>query len=220
MKQLFIIVLCVLALAACDMRQGPFDSEDANLNRIVKEFFPKEYSDSEWVKTYARFILDSLDAATAIENSSLCHIDDDDIPELCLYWIAIGEGSLILTQHNGVVDAIGFGKGISPEYIERTGLIKVSCHHLDRSLDQYIYKLSNGRFEQILKTEAVWFSGDVIHPLDHPDSIVYSINGKVVETIRDENATEQSCQKIGDAIYEAFYSEGKSQGVFGAFQGE
>jgi hypothetical protein len=62
---------------------------------------PSEYMHSDWMRVYADYILDSIHRN--YQRFAICYIDNDDIPELCLYGLGFGDGAIILSQQNGVV---------------------------------------------------------------------------------------------------------------------
>lgn len=86
----------------------------------------------KWLKTYAEYILDSIDTAQ-YKHYMTCYLDDDKIPELCLL---VGGArcnvAVILTQHNGVVNALYCD--IHFEYIQGKGRIMWQVLSLDRTL--------------------------------------------------------------------------------------
>jgi hypothetical protein len=221
MKQILTISLCILALAACNwkadttdttdslsVRMDPYD-EDAYIH--PEDFRFIDHSDEEWAKLYTEYVHDSLKGVSLNKNYSLCYIDDDDIPELCFYSMSLGEWSLILTQYEGKVSCQAFG--IHPEYIERTGLIRSSIYDLDRTLWEYIYKLQDGVFTEILSTVADC-GGNLGNPFEQWEYFVYYINDKVVDTLYGMECDERSCPKL-NIVYNLVYGfRGTSRDVF------
>ena len=218
MKQLFIITFCLLALASCNHKPDTTDSLAVRMDLYDEEAFIHpadfrftEYTDKEWAQVYTAYIHDSLKDLSIHKYYTLCYIDEDDVPELCLRGRNFGEWSLMLTQHEGKVRTQYYG--INPEYIEHTGLIKSCIYNLDRTLRTYIYKIEEDAFMEILETEA-----ECVHNSENPfeqwDYFVYSINGKVVDTLYGMEYDEWSCPQLNEAYRQAYELKGTSREVF------
>lgn len=169
---------------------------------------PEKYYNTEWIKAYSKFILDSVDTS-AYKEFVICNIDNDEMPELCLYGRCFAEGAMILSQHKGIVTR--YWSYWSPQYIERSGLIDNGYAHTGTYGD-YIVKLEDGVFKEILHTEAVWHDID-----DH--YFVYLINEKVVDTIHGENANEESCLLVNNAFQRPYSTQGNSIPIYDSPQG-
>lgn len=169
---------------------------------------PEKYYNTEWIKVYSKFILDSVDTS-AYKKFVICHIDDDEIPELCIYGRSLAEGAMILSQHKGIVSR--YWSNWNPQYIERSGLIYNGYAHIGTYRD-YIVKLEKGTFREILHTEAVW------HNTDDP-YFVYLINEKVVDTIHGENVDEESCALVNNALQREYATKGTSLPIYESPQG-
>lgn len=208
---LFAISLCVLVFVSCDSYTNRMDPYDKEAYIHPEDFRFIEHSDEEWAKLYTEYVHDSLKDVSLNKNYSLCYIDDDDIPELCFYSMSLGEWSLILTQYEGKVSCQAFGR--SPGYIERTGLIESSFYDLDRTMRVYIYKLQNGVFTEILSTEADC-GGNMGNPFEQWEYFIYSINGKIIDTLYGMEYDEWSCPQLNEAYRQAYESKGTSREIF------
>jgi hypothetical protein len=69
----------------------------------VSDSLPNEYTDADWMSTYASYFLDSMKDPYKYVVFSVCYIDNDDIPEICLGQECRSGEVVFLTQHNGVV---------------------------------------------------------------------------------------------------------------------
>lgn len=94
---------------------------------------------------------------------------------------------------------------ISPYYIERSGLINDGYVHHGH-YDNQIVKLQDGIFTDILLTQATW-------SYERP-YFVYSINNQVVDTLYGDDANEESCSAINEALYNTYYSKGISISIY------
>ena len=56
----------------------------------------------DWMSIYENYIYDNIDT-TVYLTISTCYVDDDSIPELCLFGTCYFEGSIILSQYAGAV---------------------------------------------------------------------------------------------------------------------
>ncbi|MBR6063971.1 MAG: hypothetical protein IKP54_07450 [Bacteroidales bacterium] len=155
---------------------------------------------------YAAYINENIDTSV-YQKCCICYIDDDTIPELCLFGSCFADGTIILSQHNGVVTRRDCNW--SPHYIERSGLIDDGYAHSGLYGDKII-RLKGGVFEEILCTEAVWHEGDT----DHPAYFVYTMNGKVVDTLYGEEVNEERRTKVNDAIKQVYSSKGTSKSIY------
>jgi len=217
-KQLIPIILCFLVFAFCNRKQEKIDAINDSVFPLKNEVFVKpsdfclqEHIDENWAKLYTDYIHDSLEDVSISNNYALCFIDNDTIPELCFYGRSFGEWSLILTQHKGEVTAQYCDE--SPEYIERTGMIKSSIYSLDRTLRTYIYKLQDGVFTEVLETEAkCHYSSE--NPFEQWNYFVYSINGTVIDTLYGMDYDEWSCIPLTNSIKKAYDIKGTSKNVF------
>lgn len=184
MKRTIIFALCLLTFVACNTNNDP----------VV-----------DWKKNYEAYVHDNIDTAS-YQRQIECYIDNDDVPELCLFGESYADGAIILTQYKGKV--VKLDCYWSPEYIERSGLINNSYGHMGTSGTEII-KLDHGVFEEILHTEAVWHEGDS----DQAPYFVYTINEQVVDTLYGEDVTEESCSRINDTIEKVYYSKGTSKSL-------
>ena len=207
MKNMIVSLFCLFLLAACDnhhnanARVDALEEEVAHVNRdtiVINDI-------------YAAYINENIDTSV-YQKCSVCYIDNDTIPELCLFGSCFADGAIILSQHNGVVTRRDCNW--SPHYIEQSGLIDDGYAHSGLYGDKII-RLKDGMFEEILCTEAIWHEGDT----DHPSFFVYMINGKVVDTIYGEEVNEGSCPKMNDAIKQVYSSKGASKPIFESSEG-
>ena len=178
MKYLYILILLILSLISFD-------------NNIDKN--------EDWMSIYENYIYDNIDTTVYITIST-CYVDDDSIPELCLFGTCYFEGSIILSQYAGTVTQ--HQCYWSPHYIERSGLIDDGYAKYGHYGD-HILELNKGVFTEILHTEAVWHDAN-------PPYFVYTINGQVIETLYGEDANEESCQKLIDTVNQVYHSKGTS----------
>lgn len=188
---MFVLGFCIFILAACNNKSNSDTGAD---------------TDTDWSKRYATYINDNVDT-TVYKKYSVCYIDDDDIPELCLFGSCFADGAIILSQFNGKVTQRGCNS--SPYYIERSGLIDNGYAHNGLYGDQ-ILQLKDGAFEDKLCAEAVWHEGDS----KHPAYFFYKINDQVIDTIYGEDVNEESCQQMNDAIKQAYSSKGNSKALY------
>jgi len=216
-KSLIVVVVMVLALVSCkngNQNLQDKDTPDYNVDCFEEEAggeygdsatikvsatLPEKYIHTEWIKTYSKYILDNIDTSV-YQTIGVCYINDDEIPELCLYGQSFADGAMILSQHKGVVKR--YSSYWSPQYIERSGLIDNGYAH-SGTYGDYIVKLEKGDFKVLLHTEAVW------HSTNEP-YFVYSINERIVDTIHGKNANEESCPAVNNAIQRLYSSKGNS----------
>lgn len=202
MKQMFVLGFCIFILAACNNISNSDTGADTNTDTGT-------YTD--WIKGYATYINDNVDTSV-YKKYSLCYIDDDDTPELCLFGSCFADGAIILSQFNGKVTQRGCNS--YPYYIERSGLIDNGYAHNGLYGDQ-ILQLKDGAFEDILCAEAVWHEGDS----KRPAYFVYKINDQVIDTLYGEDVNEESCPQMNDAIKQAYSSKGNSKALYESPQG-
>jgi len=202
MKKLIIIAFCALLLAACNNHHNVSAGDDA-----LEEELTYVKRDTIVIKdNYAAYINENIDTSV-YQKCCICYIDNDTIPELCLFGCCFADGAIILSQHNGVVTRRDCNW--SPHYIERSGLIDDGYAHSGIYGDRII-RLKDGVFEELLCAEAVWHEGEA----GHPAYFVYTINGKVVDTRYGEEVNEESCPKMNDAIKQAYSSKGTSKSIY------
>lgn len=207
MKELIITAFCFFLLAACDNHHNAnagYDTLEEKVTHVKRDTIV--INDS-----YAAYINENIDTSV-YQKCCICYIDNDTIPELCLFGSCFADGAIILSQYNGVVTRRDCNW--SPQYIERSGLIDDSYAHSGLYGDR-IVRLKGGLFEEILCTEAVWHEGDI----DHPAYFVYTMNGKVVDTLYGEEVNEKRRTKVNDAIKQAYSSKGTSKPIFESSEG-
>lgn len=176
---------------------------DDLINRTRQKKSRADLASTKWMNYYTSYINENIDTS-AYTKSFLCYIDDDDIPELCLFGTCFGEGAIILSQYKG--DVSEYISYWSPHYIERSGLIDNGyAHH--GSYGDHIIQLKNGIFKEILHTEAIWHDGT-------PPYFVYIINEQVVDTLYGADKDEDSCPQIIEAVNQAYFSKGKSLDIY------
>ena len=176
---------------------------DDLINRTRQKKSRADLASTKWMSYYTSYINDNIDTS-AYTKTFLCYIDDDDIPELCLFGTCFGEGAIILSQYKG--DVSEYISYWSPHYIERSGLIDNGyAHH--GSYGDHIIQLKNGIFKEILHTEAIWHDGT-------PPYFVYTINEQVIDTLYGADKDEDSCPQINEAFNQAYYSKGKSLDIY------
>ena len=180
---------------------------DDLINRTRQKKSRADSASTKWMSYYTSYINDNIDTS-AYTKTFLCYIDDDDIPELCLFGTCFGEGAIILSQYKG--DVSEYISYWSPHYIERSGLIDNGyAHH--GSYGDHIIQLKNGIFKEILHTEAIWHDGT-------PPYFVYTINEQVIDTLYGADKDEDSCPQIIEAVNQAYYSKGKSLDIYDIVQ--
>ena len=184
MKQIFILGFFIFYLSACNNKPN---------------------ADADWIKGYATYINDNVDTSI-YKKYSVCYIDDDDVPEVCLFGSCFSDGTVILSQYNGTV--IRRDCNISPYYIERCGLVDDGVSHTGFYVEQ-ILRLRNGVFEEILCAEATWHEEDS----EFPAYFVYKINDHVIDTLYGEDINEGSCAQMNDAIKQAYSAKGTSRAM-------
>ena len=204
MKQMFVFGFCIFILAACNNKSNSDTGADTNTNTDTGTY-------TDWIKGYATYINDNVDTSV-YKKYSMCYIDDDDTPELCLFGSCFADGAIILSQNNGKVTQRGCNS--FPYYIERSGLIDNGYAHNGLYGDQ-ILQLKDGEFEEILCADAMWYGGDA----DHPAYFVYKINDQVIDTLYGEDVNDESCPQMNDAIKQAYSSKGNSRALFESPQG-
>ena len=222
-NNLFVVIVMIFALVSCQNGNPNMqnkDTKDYNVDCLKEEAgsecgdlatiktLPEKYTNSEWIKIYSKYILDNIDTSV-YQKFAVCYIDDDEIPELCLYGRCFADGAMILSQHKGIVRQ--YGSYWSPQYIERSGLIDNGYAHSGMYGD-FIVKLEKGDFKVLLHTEAVWHE-------TNEQYFVYSINERIVDTIHGEKANEGSCPAINNAIQRLYSSKGNSQLISDSPQG-
>ena len=167
------------------------------------------YPDFIWMETYSKYIHDSIDAQ-AYKSYTLCYVDNDTIPELCIMGTSYADGALILSQHKGKCSCLKCHW--SPYYIERSGLINDGWAH-SGSFGNCIYALTSDGFQKRITTEAIWHDNDIATATD--DYFVFWIDGIAIDTIKgnnDEDAYNQ-CKKVKSELDKLYYSQGESKWV-------
>ena len=178
--------------------------------RNALDTIPSEYINSDWMRVYADYILDSIHRN--YQSFAICYIDNDDIPELCLYGLGFGDGAIILSQQNGVVSH--YRSYWSPQYIERKGFIDDGYSYGGTGVDN-IVKLVNGEFQVVLQTQSVFHYGT-----DTCDQYFeYWINDELVDKIFGKNADYGSSKILEDAIKKKYSSKGSSIAILDSPQG-
>ena len=184
----------------------------------MSDSLPKEYIDADWMSAYASYFLDSMKDPYKYVVFSVCYIDNDDIPEICLGQECRSGEVVFLTQHNGVVysDCYNSWSNFS-QYIEKKGLIRNSLVG-GNTCGDIIVKLDNGNFQWLLDIESAFYSS----PFES-----YSIQEvcdnrtgkKDVDTLYGEDAFIKRGKLINDAIEREYSSKGISREVFDSAQG-
>ncbi len=178
--------------------------------RNALDTIPSEYINSDWMRVYADYILDSIHRN--YQSFAICYIDNDDIPELCLYGLGFGDGAIILSQQNGVVSH--YRSYWSPQYIERKGFIDDGYSYGGTGGDN-IVKLVNGEFQVVLQTQSVFHYGT-----DTCDQYFeYWINDELVDKIFGKNADYGSSKILEDVIKNKYSSKGSSIAILDSPQG-
>lgn len=178
--------------------------------RNALDTIPSEYINSDWMRVYADYICDSIHRN--YQSFAICYIDNDDIPELCLYGLSFGDGAIILSQQNGVVSH--YRSYWSPQYIERKGFIDDGYSYGGTGGDN-IVKLENGEFQVVLQTQSVFHYGT-----DTCDQYFeYWINDELVDKIFGKNADYGSSKILEDAIKKEYSSKGSSIAISDSPQG-
>jgi len=184
----------------------------------VSDSLPNEYIDADWMSTYASYFLDSMKDPYKYVVFSVCYIDNDDIPEICLGQECRSGEVVFLTQHNGVVysDCYNSWSNFS-QYIEKKGLIRNSVIG-GNTCGDIIVKLENGNFQYLLYIESGFYSS----PIES-----YSIqevhdnrtNKIVADTLYGKDAFIKRGKLINDAIEREYSSKGTSIAIFDSAQG-
>lgn len=186
------------------------DCPEQNIDTI-----PIEYLNPDWMRVYADYICDSIHRN--YQSFAICYIDNDDIPELCLYGLSFGDGAIILSQQNGVVSQ--YRSYWSPQYIERKGLIDDGYAHTGTGGDNII-KLENGEFKVVLRTKMIWKSEYKKDGEDYDNQyFVYFINDNIVDLIFGKDADYDSSKVVEDAIKREYSSHGTSKHISDSPQG-
>lgn len=192
MKKFVILFFGVVVLFACSNTQ----------NKSVKN------DPEKWMNCYSEYITKNIDTGE-YKTYTLCHIDADTIPELCLIGRSFASGVIMLTQQNGDVVEYSFNSGL--KYIERTGLIDDEVARMG-TYEQNVYLLTNGGLQDVLHTSAIWHDNNSSTIED--DYFVFRINGDIVDTLSG-NDVEDGCSAINDKMNQLFYSQGKSKCING-----
>lgn len=184
----------------------------------VSDSLPNEYTDADWMSAYASYFLDSMKDPYKYVVFSVCYIDNDDIPEICLGQECRSGEVVFLTQHNGVVysDCYNSWSNFS-QYIEKKGFIRNSWVG-GNTCGDIIVKLDNGNFQWLLDIESAFYSS----PFENYSiQEVYDnrINKKDVDTLYGEDAFIKRGKLINDAIEREYSSKGISREVFDSAQG-
>lgn len=158
---------------------------------------PNLADSQDWQHVYFDYIKQNIDTS-AYKSFTLCYVDDDKIPEVCLIGSCYADGVIILSQFNGVVSALKCYR--SPQYIERKGLICDGYAH-GGTYGSDVYSLQNGTFHTIVETKTVW---------NWQDSFLFYLNGEVVDSIHGNNV-EDSSIVIQEQLNQVYYSKGESK---------
>ena len=161
---------------------------------------PNFANSQDWQHVYFNYIKQNIDTS-AYKTFTLCYVDNDTIPEVCLMGSCYADGAIILSQFNDTVSALECFW--SPQYIERKGLICDGYAH-GGTYGNNIYSLQNGIFHTIVETIAVWNMQE--------DSFLFYLNGKVVDSIHGNNV-EDSSIVIQEQLNQVYYSKGESKSV-------
>ena len=153
----------------------------------------------DWRYEYFDYIKQNIDTF-AYKTFTLCYVDNDTIPEVCLIGSCYADGAILLSQYNGVVSALECYW--SPQYIEKKGLICDGYAH-GGTYGNNIYSLQYGTFQTIVETKAVW---------NWQDSFLFYLNGEVVDSIHGNNV-EDSCIVIQEQLNNVYYSKGESKSI-------
>jgi len=171
---------------------------------------PKEYLCTDWIRVYSKYIIDSIDTSRYRE-FSICYIDNDSVPEIGLHGRCFADGTIVLTQQNGVVSSIRGYMGV--HYIEKSGLIYNGCARHGTYAEEII-QLINGSFKILLCTEAIWNG-----KYESQSGFTYYINDKVIDSLVGNDINEESCTQINNALQQAYHSKGESCLVYSSPQG-
>lgn len=107
-------------------------------------------------QAYFNYLQNETDYLSMMEgydyiSCSLIFVDEDDVPELVINSGAEAGGCLILTYHNGLVDALQTRR-LHFTYLEKENLLSNSAGHMDSYYDD-VYMIKNGRWEQVATGE-------------------------------------------------------------------
>ncbi|MBR5983886.1 MAG: hypothetical protein IK025_09250 [Bacteroidales bacterium] len=181
----------------------------------VYDSLPKEYIEADWMKAYASYILDSISEPYKYVVFSVCFIDNDDIPEICL-----GNGccssEVFLTQHNGIVSFASGGYSFYPKYIEKRGLIRIFWVGCGHTCGYYIVKLENGNFEYLLSIDSGFYSSP-IEPYTIQEVYDFRTKKTLVDTLYEGNQYNMG-KVVKDAMDREYSSKGISREVFDSAQ--
>ena len=156
------------------------------------------FADSQdWQHVYFDYIKQNIDTS-AYKIFTLCYVDNDTIPEVCLMGSCYADGAILLSQYNSTVSALKCYR--SPQYIERKGLICDGYAH-GGTYGNNIYSLQYGTFQTIVETKSVW---------NWQDSFLFYLNGEVVDSIHGNNV-EDSSIVIQEQLHKVYYSKGESK---------
>lgn len=224
MNKIIMIMFVLFTLVSCNSRQTDKDTTgfcsdcpeevgsgyDGSATIEISDTIPEEYYYTDWMRVYSKYIIDNIDTSV-YQRFSICYIDNNPVPELCLFGSCFGDGAVVLTQQNEVLSShLTYWY---PYYIEKTGLIDNSVAHSGTYGDE-IVQLTNGSFKVILRTKAIWNGEE-----GAKSGFTYYINDKMVESLSGSNIDETSCTRINDAIHQAYKSKGRSCAIYESPQG-
>lgn len=189
-----VVILFVIVLGDSDSRLTSAAESDSVFHKQLD--FAKS---QDWRHVYFDYIKQNIDTS-AYKTFTLCYLDNDTIPEVCLMGSCYADGAILLSQYNGVVSALKCYW--SPQYIERKGLISDGYAH-SGTYGNNIYSLQYGTFQTIVETKAVW---------NWQDSFIFYLNDEVVDSIHGNNV-EDSCIVIQEQLNNVYYSKGESKSI-------
>lgn len=131
------------------------------------------YEMPDWQTAYAEYI-EGVDY-THYNKYALIYVDEDDIPELVIYTGTYATACLILTFHNGEVDALQTGS-LQCNYLEKENLLLDAGGQMGEFFD-HIYSIENDKWVYVT-------GGEYIAKFDEngwiPDEYDYEWDGEAV----------------------------------------
>lgn len=155
MKRLIIVsIVVIIIFGICGCAQTVNDTPAAETENIATENTEvevEEEKDAGWQIAYAEYI-ESIEWASFNEYA-LIYVDEDDIPELVIYTGTYATACIVLTFHNGEVDALQTWS-LQCNYIEKENLYWDGGGHMGEFYDR-VYTIENGKWVHVAGGEYI-----------------------------------------------------------------
>lgn len=155
MKRLIIVcIVVILIFGICGCAQTVNDTPAAETENIATENTEvevEEEKDAGWQIAYAEYI-ESIEWAS-FNKYALIYVDEDDIPELVIYTGTYATACIVLTFHNGEVDALQTWS-LQCNYIEKENLYCDVGGHMGEFYDR-VYTIENGKWVHVAGGEYI-----------------------------------------------------------------